>query len=181
MSLYRPTPDSSLPPSIETLTKEQLPAVIVQELKPVTLSKTEIDIHAKKIVALVQSGEADALDMSTKLNYIIEVCKQAKENIREYAVADGRKWGDDEIKVNGAKVEVVQTGTKYDYSGCNDEHWNICSAQLDAVNQRKEEREKFLKNVKKSFTQLNEETGEVRTINPPVKSFTPGIKITFPK
>ena len=77
------------------------------------------------------------------------------------------------------KVEAAELGTDYDYSNCNhpdfdqlEDDFNLAKANFDKL-------KKFLQTLPKSISMNDENTGEVVTINPAIKSSTSGYKITI--
>lgn len=81
--------------------------------------------------------------------------------------------------LHDVSVDQAATKTEYDYSVCNCNEWKLLSEL--AVNSKKalKEREDFLKALKKPLTTVDEETGEVTTINPPNKLQSEGLKLTI--
>jgi len=166
--------------SVKELTMKN---IIVSELIPnesVSLSKADIQLNAKTIISAVEKGEWNALDVVTKLAFITDVCKQAREGIKEYAYEETGKWnGLERVEVNGATVSKMDS-TSYDYSNCNDIEWNEYQRQMEVLKTKISERETFLKTLHDTLTIADEETGEMITLNPPVKHSEPTIKISFP-
>jgi len=100
----------------------------------------------------------------------IEAIKKDKrfiDYVREELAKNGGK-----DSVEGIALENVEAGTKYDYS--NDPVW----VDLD---KKKRDRETFLKTIKDPLSIVNEETGEVYSITPPVKTSSSTYKITLQK
>jgi hypothetical protein len=85
----------------------------------------------------------------------------------------------EEVTLFGATFEVIEAGTKYDYSGCNDTEYDDLTAAINELTARRKEREKFLRGIKNATTIVNEETGELVRILPPVKSSTTTYKTTW--
>ncbi len=147
---------------------------------PISLTKSGIADHAKDIISHVEKGNVTALDAATNLAYIAEVCKQAREGIKEYAYDETGKWnGLERVEVNGATVSRMNS-VKYDYSNCNDVEWNEYQRQMEVLKEKISQRETFLKTLHNTLTIADEETGEMITLNPPVKQSEPTIKISFP-
>lgn len=154
---------------------------VYSELVPAnTLTKSEAKLRADNIIAKVEGNEMTAIDVLTKLKYIMEVCKGAIDGIKEYSVTEAQGYDKHEsININGAKVELSNK-SEYDFTGCNDD-WSIYTAQAEQLKVKIKERETFLKTLTKSITVADEETGEMKTIKPPVKLSEPIIKVTFSK
>lgn len=166
----------------ETMAEQSfIPSVssrIADHVVPIELSKASAEGNAEQIAELVKSGEANALDVSTKLAWIISTCEQARKLIQSDAVDEIEKHNG-KTTVNGAEVIKKETGAKYDYSVCADSEWERCSVEEKSAAEKRKEREKFLKTLTKPLTIANEETGEMETLNPPIKSSQTNIQISF--
>lgn len=156
---------------------------LMKYIQPLQLSKSKAEENSYSIYEMVVGGEASALDLSTKLQYISDVCLEARKLIRQHAVQEMDMYDKkEEVSINGAKVEVGETGVKYDYSTCNDKEWADLMNGEEIIANRRKDREKFLRSIKKPMGIANEATeGETMMVNPPVKSSTTNVKITFPK
>lgn len=85
---------------------------------------------------------------------------------------------------SGAKIELAEVGTKYDYSKCADplydqlyDHLQEC---LTLLNEKIKIRETFLKSLPiEGLLVTEEETGETYKIYPPSKSSTSSYKVTL--
>jgi hypothetical protein len=81
--------------------------------------------------------------------------------------------------IKGSEFSIVEAGVKYDYSDCNDIEYNTLTTQIEALKSTLKERETFLKAIKQPMQMIDENSGEVYTINPPKKSSTTTLKVTF--
>lgn len=82
---------------------------------------------------------------------------------------DPTKFPKDHI-VRGVKLESRMVGVKTDYSGCNYDPYEMASAALSSAKSQLKVHEDFLKSLTKPMTLVDEDSGEVVTVNPPVKS-----------
>jgi len=83
------------------------------------------------------------------------------------------------FEYDGKRFDIVELGTKYDYSGCGDPVWKEASEQEAKWGAKKKERETFLKALPGPVT-LDDTFNNVKTtIVPPSKTSSKGIKITF--
>lgn len=156
---------------------------LMQYMQPLELSKSKAEENAYLFSELVKEGHLNALDLSTKLQYIVDVCSEARKMIREDAVQEMGKYDKKEtVTVNGTKVEVAETGISYDYSMCGDPQWARLTLDEGLLVKQRKEREKFLRTLTKPMGVCDEYTdGETIVINPPIKTSTTNVKITFPK
>ncbi len=73
----------------------------------------------------------------------------------------------------------MEGGTRYDYSGCNDPEYDRVLWEFENAKKAKEDKEKELKSLKESYEILDQDSGEVITVYPPVKTSTSTVKCTF--
>lgn len=154
---------------------QNLNAVVSGELLP---TKANAAIIAHKIVKACEEGETDPLQTWARLIGVEETIKAAKEGIKESCIKELEKHKGG-TSILSAKMEKIEAGTKYDYSGCP--VWRELKATSDAAAADLKDRETYLKGVKKEIHETNPDTGEVRIIYPPTKTSTEAVKITLAK
>lgn len=105
------------------------------------------------------------------------------EEFREYVRSEIEKYEKSKfISPRGVKFELMEAGTRYDYTKCGDPIYNELIKRLEVLKAEVKEREGFLKGVPDSgITVLDNETGEVVTVYSPTKTSTSTYKITLPK
>lgn len=131
------------------------------------------------IVGHVKDGNYDELKALILAKKGSELFYMLEKEVRPLAEdAKIHKIGKD-YSVHDCKVEEAETGVKYDYSVCGDSQWNLLNSQLVELETKKKEREAFLKTVTKSMTIVDEDTGDIHTITPPIRSGKLGLKITI--
>lgn len=147
-------------------------------------SKTEQTELAKNFALLLIEGEVSPLEAAAKLRSmkeVIELTLKDKE-VNEIIISEIGKYGKGETpSAFGAKFQVKETGVKYDFSQCNDPIWNQLKAEADAISEKMKEREAYLKVIKERKTEIDNETGEVYEILPPLRTSTTSYSITFGK
>jgi len=75
--------------------------------------------------------------------------------------------------------DITPTATSYDFSFCQDQKLNELEAQMETLKKEIEDRKTFLKSIKDFTTFINNETGEVETVYPPIKRSSYGVKVTL--
>lgn len=131
------------------------------------MSKSDMNAAVSDKLELLSDGWIDEESLfvyAKKLESVAEILVNAVKD-----KVDSSKFGASYVKF-GVKLESKMTGVKYDYSGCDDADWIKLSYKTDVAKIRQKEREEFLKSLKAPLTLVNEDTGEVTTINPPIKS-----------
>lgn len=140
--------------------------------------KEEIKTFSEMLLTQIKNGEIDPLKIHVQLKAIESVIKkvneseQYKDAIRNESEKHGKSFS-----MYGAKIDLAEVGTKYDYSNCNHlEYFDICQ-EIERLEGKKKVIETLLKAIKETTGMVI--YGEVRDVNPPVKSSTSSIKITF--
>ena len=148
-------------------------------LNIVGLSKVAIKQASEAIILQINEGELNPLDVKLKLKALEALIKEMSEILDPMARKEAETYGQKSFEKYGAKIELAETGTSYDYDNCNDEKYlRLLEKESDAIRERKSYEDK-LKSMKQCVTKINKSTGEIITINPPVKKSTSSVKISF--
>lgn len=119
---------------------------------------------AGEIIAKVESGEVNPLDLKAQMKFIERTLSEIDKSIKDKFIDEAAKYGKS-FDYKGWRIEQVESGHKYDYSGDNE--WLQLSERL-------KEREKFLKGLTKPMADPG--TGEI--CHPPIKKSTSTLKFT---
>lgn len=146
------------------------------------ISKSQLKIMADmSLQEIFENGKiieaAEAL--SVMENFIKELRgnKQFTDYVRDEISKNGKQ-----LETNSAKIELAETGVKYNFDNCGDVIFEQLSQQLESIEADLKDRKEFLKTVPVSgLSIMNEQTGELTTIYPPSKSSTSTYKITLKK
>jgi len=154
---------------------KKMKLITTTELGELTPSKTNVDVVSQEIAKAVHDGNADPIEFAVRCKFAIEVLTKAMDSIKEIATE----------KIKGsttfmdAKVEVVEVGTKYDYS--QDSVWRDLKEMVKPLElQMKQQEDRIKMATKIGASLLDEETGEV-IAQKVQKSSTTSIKITLGK
>ena len=102
------------------------------------------------------------------------------EEVKECVINECGKYGKGENpSFAGAVIQVKDAAVKIDYSNCGDPVYERLCEEMDLLKSQMKEREAELKALSKSRTVVDEETGEVYTLRPPVRSASTTYSITF--
>lgn len=148
-------------------------------LSLVKISKADITEMAQVIIAKAKDGETNPLEVKLKLKALESVIKDCAASIDPLAREEAEKYGSKSFEAMGAKVELAETGTKYDFSECQDLEYEKLLNESIVLDAQLKAREMFLKSLKGPTELTNKDTGEVWTANPPVKKSTSSLKISF--
>ena len=147
---------------------------IIKKIETTMPVKANIDSLANELTDGVASGFVNPLEFLVKIEFLTKVLEQAKKQVKDLAV---QSLSSNE-SLFGAKIELAETGVKYDYS--QSESWQSIKAQIEPLETELkaiEEQIKMATKIGKSF--VDESTGEL--ISPVQKTSTASIKITLGK
>jgi hypothetical protein len=146
------------------------------------ISKSQLKIMADmSLKEIFDNGRAieAAEALSVMENFIKELRanKQFSDYVRDEIAKNGKQ-----IETQSAKLELAETGVKYNFDNCADALYQQLEQQLQSIEADLKDRKEFLKTVPLSgLSIINEQTGEVSTIYPPSKQSTSTYKITLKK
>jgi hypothetical protein len=147
------------------------------------LTKSQIAELAKFGVDYVlESGNPElvAEQISVMESYIKAV--KADERFADYVREELLKNGGKLTTASGAKIEVMEGGTKYHFEKCDDPELELLEQALLSAKGAVEARQKFLKNVPVEGIEVAiPYTGEVCRVYPPYKTSTSTYKVTLSK
>lgn len=131
------------------------------------MSKSDMNAAVSDKMELLNDGWIDEESLFVYAKKLESIASLLVDAIKDKV--DSSKFGKDYTRY-GVKLESKMVGVKTDYSGCGYDPYNLAADQLAAVKLQIKKHEDFLKSITKPLTLVDEESGEVTTINPPVKS-----------
>lgn len=145
-------------------------------------SKEEQAVLSSAIISSVLEGEIDPIKAVIQAKSLVESLTLflKDKGVNDLVLREIEKYGKQTSK-DGATISIKEVGSKWDYSECGDPIYNRLSAQKAEIEEKLKEREALLKATKEQRTEVDEETGEVYTVNPPSKSSTTSYSIIFQK
>lgn len=144
------------------------------------ISKKDIQLLASKVLdSIFLNGNIIQLaEQLSKMEFLIKEIKK-DENYRMYIVNEISKYGKSYTTSSGTKIELAEVGIDFDYSLTGDNEIIELQEQKAIIDAQIKEREKFLKSITKPTRVLFDD--EVKTLYPPAKTSTSGVKITISK
>ena len=137
-------------------------------------TKANIVPVAKSLSDAVKDGNMNPLEFAVKIKFIQECLTAAYKECTEEIIKEIGK----ETTYMGAKLEVAETGTKYDYSG--DSTWCEISDQIKPLNDLLKAQEERIKMATKAGAIMCSDDGVV-IAEPVIKTSTTSPKITLGK
>ena len=145
------------------------------------LTKTQIKLIAQSSVnELMNNGRIlEAAEALTVMENFIKEVRSSKD-FTEYVREEVGKNGKDITNPSGAKIELAETGTKYDYSGCNDSALIEVESNLVEIETLISDRKAWLKTIPAEGMEVVI-GDEIVRVYPPTKTSTSSYKITLSK
>ena len=149
-------------------------------LNKIPISKDEQSVLSSAMINSVLDGEIDAIKAVVQAKSLLETLTLflKDKGVNDLVLREVEKYGKQTSK-DGATIAIKEVGSKWDYSECGDTIYNSLSVKKAEIEEKLKEREAILKATKEQRTEVDEETGEVYTVNPPSKSSTTSYAITF--
>lgn len=139
------------------------------------LTKTAQKTISENIIAEVKNGNTSALEMQVKLKFIADTIKDSQDGIKEDVLSEVNKFAKgQEIAKLGARIEPMEAGIKYNYESCGHPRYAVLKKELKDL-------EEFLKALKQKTVMVDEDTGDIITLYPPLKTSTSTVKVTLSK
>jgi hypothetical protein len=149
----------------------------VMRLLPDT--KQGVEIFARQLVSAVHNGEVNPIQLKALFKIMEKVSEKVDEAIKDNLLKEADKYSEKKFNAYGFEIEKAEVGTKYDYSVCGDTVFEQRQCALEAAKRSLDERVAFLKALKEKITVVDEMTGEVVEVRPPLKKSTEGLKFTM--
>jgi len=142
-------------------------------------TKEQRESFVRSIVSALDEGQVDPLKIHLQVKNTEDLIKQitADEKYREFLLNEAQKYGKSFEQYN-AKFQVKETGTRYDYSGCNDAELRELERQAAEISERLKARQKFLQNIPASGIEVLQ-GDELVTVYPPIKTSTTSVTVTL--
>lgn len=149
----------------------------VIDLAPST--KEQVTIFAAQLISDVEAGVKNPLTLHSQIIILEKALAQVKDAIKDEVVREAEKHNAKSFDYNGCKIEIKELGAKYDYSKCGDIQWERFDSEANTSIERRKDREKFLKNIQGHETIVDESTGEIVKVYPPIKTSATGVTVTL--
>jgi hypothetical protein len=145
-------------------------------------NKDQRQDFALRVIDALQAGQVDPLKIHLQVKCMEDIIKLLNSNTiyKKSVLEAAEKFSEKSFQFNNAKVEIKETGVKYDYSQCADPVHSMLEQKLDSAANDLKQRETFLKTVpEKGIVLTDEQTGETFPVYPPAKSSTTNVVVTL--
>jgi len=118
------------------------------------------------------------IEIARRIKCVVETFKAiTDDNLYKEIVIDALDKEGGKCEINGAKIEKMEGGTKYNFSICNDNVWKELDSQIAELSEHKKNRETFLKSLANQVDEVISTDGEI--LQSPIKTSTTTFKITL--
>ena len=133
-------------------------------------NKGQIKTFTASIIQGIEEGNIDVMILARQLKVYEETVKAIKGNdiYKDALIKETAKHPEKEVSYHGAEFTIKESGTRYDYKGCNYSKYN-------EVLQKKKDIEAMLKTIDESM--VDPLTGE--QISKAVKTSTTTVNVTL--
>lgn len=149
----------------------------VMRLLPDT--KTGVEIFSKQLVNAVKEGEVNPLRLKAMFKIMEKVAEKVDAEIKDNLLSEAGKYSEKKFNAFGFEIEKVEVATKYAYTACGDPIYNERIQKLEEAKKQVDERAAFLKALREPLTLVDDASGEVATVRPPVKKSSEGLKFSM--
>jgi len=126
------------------------------------------EIMARLLITEIKEGALNPLELKAFLKHFENAMEKVWENVEPELMAEAEKWKGQTL--NGFKVDIREGRPRYDFSNCNDPKYDTYKLTEEEFKDLRSGREKFLKSLTAPIQLIDEETGDVIQVNPPVKT-----------
>lgn len=140
-------------------------------------TKQGIQEFAAKIINEVEEGRVSALRIKLLCKTLAEIADKIDRGTTSNQRNEADAFGEKPFMFQGAELHNTATYTSYDYSACGDRVRDNLAKIVGHAAEQLKQREELLKKITTTQTMVDDETGEVYTVNPPKKNQTFGVKV----
>lgn len=145
-----------------------------------TFSKGLVRQTAQSLINEAQEGNIDTLSTLAHIEFMAQVIEMAKEELRARAVGELDAYGLEArtgVVKHGVTFKQKESGVRYNFE--NTAAWTEIKSREDAIALERKNLEEQLKSLKARQTMLDEQTGELIELNPPIKTSKTTVEITL--
>jgi len=154
-----------------------LPETAIGALRLMPNTTPQVAVFVKQIISAVKSGDANPLEVLVMLRSLELVSELVRDEIEDNILTEAEKHSEKKFNAFGAIIERAEVGVKYNYGTSKDTIYERLQVDADTAKRRLDERTAFLRQLKEPMTVVDEMTGEIVTITPPIKKSKSGVKV----
>lgn len=141
--------------------------------------KEVLSLAQQKAAEIKETGGQDPLAVAVESKRIIDYLTELTSCLKPEILTEAVKYGKNSFTAHNAKFEVKEMGSRYDFTGCGHTKLDELYAKQKELTKDIKGIEDFLKTLKQGMTIVDEDSGDVITVRPPVKLSTTGCSISY--
>lgn len=152
----------------------------LQALRDLPSTKDQADRFAHLLIQEVKTGGTDPLKLRIFLKHFERVISEVNAACEEDILREAEKYGTS-FEMMDAQIQIKENGARFAYDKTGDPVIYSLQAELEKIQKKLKEREKFLQSLpEEGQTVMDEATGEViRIVRPYKKGGKTGLAITI--
>lgn len=156
-----------------------LPNTAMGVIRQLSVSKPGIEMFCKQLISSVKNGEVNPLELKAFLKTMEKIIEQVDKETKDEQLNEAMRYSERKFTAYGCEMEQCEVATKYDYVSCGDPVYNQRLRIAEEAKAQLDERSAFLKALREPLTIVDDESGEVATVCPPIKRSISGIKVSI--
>jgi hypothetical protein len=157
----------------------ELPTSAMGVMKLMPDTKRGVEVFSLQLINAVKNGEVNALQLKALFKAIEQVVEIVDKATKANQLKEAELYSEKRFHAYGFEIEKAEVGTKYDFLACGDPVYEQRHAALETAKALLDERAAFLKALKGPLTVVDDGSGEVSTVRPPLKKSTEGLKFSM--
>ena len=144
-----------------------------------TFDNQVINDLSAQISGLAINGDVDPLALFINCKALSKILDNVISNIELEALEEAYKYGNKVFGFRGANITIKEVGTKYDYDVCKDSVLANIQRVKSEISETEKKRLTFLKSLSGKTNVVDEESGEISELYPPIKQSKTAVIVTF--
>jgi len=157
----------------------ELPTTANEVLSLMANTSTEIDLFSDQVIESVKNGEVDPLKVLVQMKALEKASGRITKEIKDNCMNAADKYPGNSFEFMGNTIQKLDVHTEYDFKACEDSEWFRLDNLITDLKSKQKVRERFLRSLGEPTTILDESSGEITKIYPPIKKTTTGLKLTI--
>lgn len=141
-------------------------------------SMAQVDAFSDELIRAVKEGELDPLQLRATIKATEMVLERVNKETQAEQLTAAEKYPGEKFEAFGCTMQKGDVYTSYDYASSGDPVYAKLQEIAKQAQAQLKEREAFLKTLKQPLTVVDEGTGEVARLTPPLKKSVAGLKVT---
>lgn len=156
-----------------------LPDSAIGAMRMMATTQTQIDVFSDQIIQSVKEGEASSLEVLALARAFEKAFKRVLPEIQQNILKDAELYPEKTFSFYGVEMTKSEVGVQYDFSVCGDPLHDRLESEFNTAKARLDERKKFLKGLNQPLKTIDEETGELIELRPPLKTSTSTVTVSI--